>query len=372
MQTIRVGFSRLYNANACTSMGRDEVLLPFPLGVITVEAYIGPNPRHIIGTWTVGPSQPQDPTAQKIDSSRREHVFPSPEKFPADFYVELVAVERIEVDDELASAFKSRDLPARDEILRIADDHRSSFTKALDCVAGILGLRLHYLLVTTPITEQLYAYRDDGKPYSFSTGFPLTITEAYEVDLSDKGLQSIRGKIPQLKRRWTWEKAADILAWLLRAWAAEDSVLRFVSLFIPLECVIPNVLPGEKNAWEQERSALLALIQKERQTNEPSKLSNFVAELRFPSPSIVSRFEKWAAQAALPGWAEDITAFKEFQKMRNLLVHAGQKGIEYRVTVGAKEVRTLEDIAERYVSLALFGDADVYQSRKRAISRQPN
>ena len=65
MQTIRVGLGRLYNASACSNLGRDEILLPFPLGSIEVRAYIGPNPQHIIGTWTVGPPQPQDPAAQK-------------------------------------------------------------------------------------------------------------------------------------------------------------------------------------------------------------------------------------------------------------------------------------------------------------------
>jgi len=97
MQTIRVGLGRLYNASACSNLGRDEILLPFPLGSIEVRAYIGPNPQHIIGTWTVGPSQPQDPAAQKTVYVGREYVVPSPEKFPSDFYTELVAVQQIKV-----------------------------------------------------------------------------------------------------------------------------------------------------------------------------------------------------------------------------------------------------------------------------------
>ena len=170
--------------------------------------------------------------------------------------------------------------------------------------------------------------------------------------------------MPLLERKWPWEKASEVLAWLLRAWGAEDPILRFVSLFIPLDCIIPG-MPHSKDAWEQTRSELLALIQKQSQAEECDQLINFVTELRFQSPSIVSRFEVWATQAALPGWTQDIAAFKQFQKMRNLLVHAGRKGFESRITVGEKDVRTLEDITERYVSLALFGDANVYQSRKR-------
>jgi hypothetical protein len=179
MQTIRVGLGRLYNASACSNLGRDEILFPFPLGSIEVRAYIGPNPQHIIGTWTVGSPQPQDPAAQKTVYVGREYVVPSPEKFPSDFYTELVAVQQIKVKGDLASAFQSRDMQARAEILRIAEEHRPSFTMALDCVAGILGLRLHSLLVTTPITEQLYAYRDKGSPYAFTMSLPITVTESY-------------------------------------------------------------------------------------------------------------------------------------------------------------------------------------------------
>jgi hypothetical protein len=280
-----------------------------------VRAYIGPNPQHIIGTWTVGPSQPQDPAAQKTVYVGREYVVPSPEKFPSDFYTELVAVQQIKVKGDLASAFQSRDMQARAEILRIAEEHRPSFTMALDCVAGILGLRLHSLLVTTPITEQLYAYRDKGSPYAFTMSLPIMVTESYLLDISNEGLEAIRAKMPLLERKWTWEKASEILAWLLRAWGAEDPILRFVSLFIPLDCVIPG-MPPSKDDWEQRRRELLSLIQMQSQAEDRDQLANFVTELRFQSPSIISRFETWAAQAALPGWAQDVAAFKQFQKMR--------------------------------------------------------
>jgi hypothetical protein len=69
---------------------------------------------------------------------------------------------------------------------------------------------------------------------------PITVTESYLLDISNEGLEAIRAKMPLLERKWTWEKASEILAWLLRAWGAEDPILRFVSLFIPLDCVIPR------------------------------------------------------------------------------------------------------------------------------------
>jgi hypothetical protein len=151
MQTIRVRLGRLYNASACSNLGATKSSCP-STGIYRSAAYIGPNPQHIIGTWTVGPSQPQDPAAQKTVYVGREYVVPSPEKFPSAFYTELVAVQQIGVKGDLASAFQSRDMQARAEILRIAEEHRPSFTMALDCVAGILGLVciLFWLLHQSP------------------------------------------------------------------------------------------------------------------------------------------------------------------------------------------------------------------------------
>jgi hypothetical protein len=365
MKIVRVGLGRLFNADGFSLLGRDEILLPFPLGSIEVLAYIGRNPRHIIGTFTIGPRQSQDPKAK--DSVSREYIIPSPEKFPADFYVELVAVQAIEVDDALGAAFHSGDMGARQDVLRKADERRPSLTAALDCVAGILGLRLHKILVTTSITEQLYTYRDNSTSYTLSMSLPVTVTESYELDVSDEDLAAIRNRIPKLKRAWPPEKAAEIFAWLLRAWAAEDSVLEFVSLFIPLELIIPNLPSPERNAWEQQRTALLDLIGKKSRSQELRELRHFVAKIQVPPPSLASRFENWAGRAALPGWREDVAAFRKFQRMRNSLVHAGEKPLKSRIAVGENDVRTLEDIAERYISLALFGDANIYESRKRSF-----
>jgi hypothetical protein len=366
MKIIRIGLGRLYNADGCSLLGRDEILLPFPLGSIEVLAYIGSKPRHIVGTFTIGSRQSHNPKAK--DSVSLEYVVPSPEKFPSDFYLELVAVQRIEVDDVVYATFQANHIGAREEVLRKADDQRSSLNAALDCVAGILGLRLHNLLVTTPITEQLYAYRDNSTSYAFSASLPVKVTESYELDVSDEDLAAIRNRIPRLKRTWPPEKAAEILAWLLRAWAAEDSVLEFVSLFIPLERVTPNLPSTENSSWEQKRRALIALIEKKAGNQDLLELRHFIAEIQAPSPSLASRFENWARRAALPGWKEDVAAFKEFQRMRNSLVHAGKKGVKSHVTVRENDVRTLEDIAERYISFALFGDANVYESRKRHIA----
>src|SRR2546428_4300191 len=112
-------------------------------------------PRFKTIFWRKMKVGPQEPIDEKLRSSyvtrEREYDVPSPEIFPADLYTELVATQVIEVEDALATAFYGRDKAARDEMLRRAEEKQKLFTSALDYTAGVLGLRLHHLLVSTPI-----------------------------------------------------------------------------------------------------------------------------------------------------------------------------------------------------------------------------
>jgi hypothetical protein len=173
MKTVRVDYSRLYHARGCSLLGRDEVLLRFTFGAIDVEAYVGPNPRHVTASFKAS-LVPKDVKLRGRVSRAREYDLPSPEKFPADLYTKLVATQAIEVDDALAAAFHGRNEAARAEMLRKAEERELSLITALDYVAGILGLRLHSLLVKTPITEQRHAYRDKDAPYAVSWNLHLT------------------------------------------------------------------------------------------------------------------------------------------------------------------------------------------------------
>jgi hypothetical protein len=370
MKTVRVGYSRLYNAEGCSLSRREEVFMRFNVGDIEVQAYVGPKKRHVVLSMKVGPKKPKDEKVRTRVSREGEYEIPSPEIFPADLYTELIATQALEIEDAVASAFFNRDTAARDEVLRKAAQKQALFKSALDFVAGALGLRLHHLLVTALIDEQCFAYREKGDPYAFNATVHFTVTDGYEWDISDEGITAAGKRLPQLQPGWTMERAAEVLAWLLRAWAAKDSVLQFASLFTPLECVIPGVPKKELNELEKNRKAILALVEGHAEPQDRKALTRFVTGLRVPSPPLAERFGHWAAKAALHGWKNDVTAFRKFSKMRNSLLHRGQPDVEFRVTVEPDDVRTLEDIAERYVSLALFGDANVYQSKKRPLRRE--
>ena len=93
MEIVRVAYSRIYNARGFSLSGREEVHFKFSLEAIDVVANIGPNLRHIILSYTIGPERPIVAGADSRISRAQGHALPSPEEFPADIYTELVASE---------------------------------------------------------------------------------------------------------------------------------------------------------------------------------------------------------------------------------------------------------------------------------------
>lgn len=81
-------------------------------------------------------------------------------------------------------------------------------------------------------------------------------------------------------------------------------------------------------------------------------------------PRLNTRFENFAKQAGIPGWELDVTAFNKFNRMRNHLVHAGRRNISAHLNI-EEQTRTLEDLVERYLGVALLGSHEVYPSRWR-------
>jgi len=59
-----------------------------------------------------------------------------------------------------------------------------------------------------------------------------------------------------------------------------------------------------------------------------------------------------------------VKAFKKFNRMRNLLLHTGNKRLSTHIDF-EQNSRTLEDLVERYVALEIVGNPTVYQSRHR-------
>lgn len=136
-------------------------------------------------TGSIAPPEPIDKTKPRKPTRARGREFPSPELFPADLYVELIASQEASVEDELAAAFYSKKSEARDKVLRIAEGQKALFDSALDYVAGAVGLRLNYQFINKPIDSQCFAYRRKGEPYAFSFSIEHTTLEACQFVLRE-------------------------------------------------------------------------------------------------------------------------------------------------------------------------------------------
>ena len=163
MKTIVVGFSRLYNAGMCELLGGENVAFNFHFDNVSVEAYIGHRPKHSVMSFE--PGSPERAYTMRTNETMRlkGRIALGKHLHPADLYVELIASQKAHVDDELAEAFYAKKTEARSAVLRLAEDQRALFDRALDYVAGVIGLRLNYQFINKPIDSQCFAYRRKGR-----------------------------------------------------------------------------------------------------------------------------------------------------------------------------------------------------------------
>lgn len=158
-------------------------------------------------------------------------------------------------------------------------------------------------------------------------------------------------------------KGGGVLHWLLKAWRERDHIAKFMYLFIPLEAVLPSADSTQPDS-ETELDAIESLIKNSDAPNK-DKLLQFIKRTKTKfSPTLNARFEMFARENSIPGWELDVKAFRKFNRMRNLLLHTGNKNLSSHINF-EDNLRTLEDLVERYVSLALLGTANVYSSKWR-------
>jgi hypothetical protein len=155
------------------------------------------------------------------------------------------------------------------------------------------------------------------------------------------------------------------LSWLIRAWAEQEPISKFLALFIPLEMVLQGYGGGDQPETERRTELIRQLIATHGGDSGEELLRYFEHLLKLQKPGLPARFRQMAQQVAMPGWERDADAFTRFNQLRNALLHRGDPGIRLVVSVSEEEVRQLQDIVERYVSQCLFGDAFVYQSTHR-------
>jgi hypothetical protein len=337
-----------------TIHGTNEFCIDFALGDIDVLASVGPKTRHEIMETGF--------TSQKIKRKERYTrrglpEFSQPADFIAETYCELVSTCLLDVEDETADLFLNYDVRAKDEIFKIADRKRQHLFTSLDYVAGFIDLHFDYSLTRTLVSEETYAYYNDHSGCTIC-GHKAKSIGSFELNKNNGWVAGIMQDYHKNLNKGNWEKKAQILGWLLRAWDTRDLIHKFVSLFFIIERIIPKRLPmGNINKWKDKRQKVLALVQAHANPEDLQEITEFVKGMK-NRLSLPNRFESWASRITLPGWEKDVTAFKLLNEKRNELINAAKLRFELRSVLNSEDVRIIEAIAIRYIRFALFGNGN--------------
>lgn len=349
----RVGFRRLYDAIGCGIEKSTDASFSFKiLNDYSGTVYLGPNPHF--GVMQLNSDAyiiPGQKTKSQLNSD-----------YKSDLFLEISFTFDVSVDDSISDGLSRKEETARDKLLTEVNPKVKLLSEVLDTISGIVGLKFHRQLIIKPIIENSFILSGPELVSRISgevieTLLPIKITKS-GLNVLDSYLNSLG----ELKEK-DYKDSSRAFHWLLRAWRERDHAAKFLYLFIPLECILES--PKKSNAEITENIEILKHLVSESNNENKESLLGFLNRLEYKfSPTLRSRFESLAESKKIEGWEADIEAFKKFNRTRNLLLHSGKKEILSHLNID-EETRTLEDLVERYVSLAVFGDANVYVSRWR-------
>lgn len=349
-----VGVRRLYDALGCSVTDGKDILVKGDIaGNKHCSIYLGPNPP--LGVLTLEAEQYGIP-------GKNSKIMSTNASYESDCFLEILITMEQEVSEEISNGISNKAKEAREQLLCEIKKHSNLFEKLIDSISGIIGLKLHRQLVLKPLIENPLIISGPEHVSSFigpvvemlqPIGFNNKVEDALETYVS--ALESVEEDI--------LAKAGSVFHWLNKAWRERDPVAKFIYLFIPLEAILQSDenIPNEAH---DNIESLIGLVEKSA-SNDKEKLLSFLEMTKKKyGPNLNARFEEFARKSAIPGWETDVAVFKKYNRMRNLLVHAGRKDIQSHINI-EEETRTLEDLVERYLSVAFLGSHDVYPSRFR-------
>jgi hypothetical protein len=284
--------------------------------------------------------------------------------YPRKFFTEIICARRIEVSDEISEQIRQNNQNALQQIWQQIDNDKELIQGTLDLLQGTIGLKFHRQLVLVPLDEIAVIFIDPTPAIRFVSD---AIEVLDDITLTDAGVRSLKTLLPAVGAAPVDARAfgSIVLEWLARTWRERDTVFKFLSLFIPLELCIQSVNTEEEDVVDERRQSLRTLV-KQQPPDVAERLVPFVEHLlRSHKPSLVTRFSTLAKAASLPTCDQDIEAFKAFNKIRNTLVHSGNKNVKLITTLQDQTTKRLEDLVEKYVAFTLFKNAYVYPSRWR-------
>jgi len=372
MKTIRIGQRRLFEAIECSVEGIDNIRVERQLsnGLFLI-LHIGHEP--IFGKM-VSSGRAKYMTRNPAGSRMGPHEPLS--NLPHGLYTEIICLEELQISDEEYSKIESGDAALKDKYLKQAMKKSEKYLKVINWFAGVIGLRFHRLFVVEPVTENCFVCKQDL--YNFAMPIYGLVLEVIDpVTLNETGvslLKEVHAIFPNTTE--DLEKFGTAFEWLLRAWTVRDSIDRFMALFIPLEIMLNNANISFKPTNQDIIQSLEKFVQ------DPTTLQEAKERIQGWKPPLAGQFEFLAKKYALAGWEQDVKAFRKFNRMRNELFHGrstrvtelidipgedSQAGDDQTSEIDSKTTAKLEDIVERYLCKAIFGDQTIYESfwRKR-------
>ena len=354
MPTATISMRRLYDALGVEIAGVGEISHKVTLASgASVSVYLGPKPP--LGAVVLKGAQYGIP-------GRPSQILQADHNFKSPCLLEVVVSSKREITPEQLSLLKQEEKGARDALLAEIEKETEKFQHLLDAISGILALRVHRQLVLEQLVENPFVSGDFPSFSSFA-GPAMEILEGIGANANTGPhiLRLLEDEVATPEDAFV--RGGAILHWLLKAWRERDHVSKFMYLFIPLEAILPAT--GELAAESRTSLEALEALVKDSATPDKEGLLSFLkkARSRF-SPTLVARFEELAAQVKLPGWELDVEAFKKYNRMRNLLLHRGDRRVRIHIDF-EENSRTLEDLVERYVAARLIGTTAVYPSKWR-------
>jgi hypothetical protein len=325
------------------------------------DVYIGAKPRF--GIWVSRSDKFVIPGTASMLAKAQYHGDATQSDHPRSFFTEVFCSIEVEVTEKVSKAFHEDDKAAREEMLRLAEAAKEPLNTAADLVAGAIGLRFHRQFVIELLNENFVALREKDHATQFY-GDSLELLES--VSLYESGVAQMESLLAAIgsARNEAVQFGGVVLRWLMRAWAERDTVNKFIALFVPLEMVLTGVNTPQTGLKERARKVRrLIKAHAEKDRNELLAFVDSLVERQ--RPTLEGRFELLAEEAQSPGWQSDVMAFRQFNSIRNGLLHRGKHNVRLQVSVTEDEVRSLEDMVERYVNFALFRDTAVYKTRWR-------
>ncbi len=367
MPKINIGFRRLYDAISCQLEGISKLKLSFPYSEnMNVNVNIGPDP--LFGISVVDSDKyivlGKKTAVTNVQISRDV----KKTKYPRNFFCEIYSWKEITINDSHYAEFKKSSTEGKSYVLSFVEKEEGIFKKAIDLIAGSIGVFCSNQFIKELINEDQVAFDKDYYAISFVSPYMEILPE---VTLNSKGIESVKSFLSRVALVNDEAKKVGTIAlrWVNKAWEERNTVDSFIAFFIAVEVLLLSLdIQPEASDFENFEE-ILRIVDSQTEGKKKTKLTSFLNLLKSRyNLSLVERFETLAKQAGLQDWENDVKAFKKFNQMRNRLYHGGSDEIRMAIKIAENQIVKLEDIVLKYLKYWILSELEKNNSGSLGLS----